>query len=55
MLLSKQYASRWPWRLGLLAMLGLLGLAWHFYLERSTYYYLAYHLFTFIQTKALFV
>lgn len=43
MLLAKQSASRWPARLGLLAMLGL---AWHCYLERAACYDLAYHVFT---------
>ncbi|MGI4865030.1 MAG: hypothetical protein ACRYFZ_13995 [Janthinobacterium lividum] len=55
MLLSKTYATRWPARLGLLAMLVLLGLAWHFYLERVAYYDMAYHLFTYIQRPELFI
>ena len=55
MLLSKQYATRWPMRLALLTMLVLLVFAWHFYLERSAYYDLAYHLFIYLKTKALFV
>jgi len=55
MLLSKTYATRWPARLGLLAMLVLLVLAWHFYLERVAYYDLAYHLFTYIQRPELFI
>ncbi len=55
MLLPKQYATRWPMRLALLTMLVLLVFAWHFYLERSAYYDLAYHLFIYLKTKALFV
>lgn len=55
MLLFKQYATRWPLRLGLLTMLVLLVLAWHFYLERSAYYDLAFHLFKYFQTDALFI
>lgn len=55
MLLPTTYASRWPARLGLLAMLGLLGLSWHFYLERVAYSDLAYHVFVNIQTKATFI
>ncbi|GAB3861105.1 hypothetical protein GCM10028822_40070 [Hymenobacter terrigena] len=55
MLLSKQYATRWPVRLGLVTMLVLLVFAWHFYMERSAYYDLAYHLFIYLKTKSLFV
>lgn len=55
MLLTKQYASRWPARLGLLAMLVLLVLAWHFYLERAAYYDLAYHVFTYVRRPELFI
>lgn len=55
MLLSKQYATRWPVRLGLLTMLVLLVLSWHFYQERSAYYDLAYHLFKYFHTNELFV
>ena len=55
MLLRKQYASRWPWRLGLLAMLVLLGLAWHFYLERVAFYDLSFQLFTFLRKPELFI
>lgn len=55
MLLTKTYATRWPWRAGLLAMLLLLAMSWHFYLERVAYYDLAFHLFTFIHTKSLFI
>jgi len=36
-------------------MLGLLALAWHFYLERAAYYDLAFHLFTYLRTKELFI
>ncbi|UPL49211.1 hypothetical protein [Hymenobacter sublimis] len=55
MLLSKQYATRWPLRLALATMLVLLLFAWHFYLERAAYYDLAYHLFIYLKDKALFV
>jgi len=55
MLLTKTYATRWPWRAGLLAMLLLLAMSWHFYLERVAYYDLAFHLFTFIHGKSLFI
>lgn len=55
MLLPKTYATRWPWRAGLLAMLLLLAMSWHFYLERVAYYDLAFHLFTFIHAKSLFI
>lgn len=53
MQLPVSYSSRWPSRLGLAAMLVLLVLAWHFYLERSAYYDLSYCVFLFIKTKAL--
>ena len=55
MLLAKQYVSRWPLRLGLATMLVLLVFAWHFYLERSAYTDLAYHVFIYLKTNALFV
>ena len=55
MLLNKKYATRGTLYLGLLAMLLLLALAWHFYLERVAYYDLAYHVFTFIRLKTLFI
>lgn len=55
MLLDKQYSTRGPVRLGLLAMLVLLVLAWHFYLERVAYYDLAFHLFTFLRRQELFI
>jgi hypothetical protein len=55
MLLPKQYATRWPVRLGLVTMLVLLVFAWHFYMERAAYYDLAYHVFIYLKTKSLFV
>lgn len=55
MLLDYRYATRWPMRLALLTLLVLLGLAWHFYLERSAYYDLAYHLFLYLKNDALAV
>ena len=55
MLLTKRYATRGPVRLGLLAMLVLLVLAWHFYLERVAYYDLAYHLFNYLRNPQLFI
>jgi hypothetical protein len=55
MLLRKNYTSRWPWRLGLLSMLVLLGLAWHFYLERVAFYDLSFQLFTFLRKPELFI
>ncbi|HEX8656284.1 MAG TPA: hypothetical protein VF690_02045, partial [Hymenobacter sp.] len=55
MLLSKQYATRWPVRLGLASLLVLLIFAWHFYLERTAFYDLSYHLFYYLKTKALFI
>jgi hypothetical protein len=55
MLLSKQYATRWPVRLGLATLLVLLVFAWHFYLERAAYYDLAYHLFHYLTAKSLFI
>ncbi|MET4107319.1 hypothetical protein [Hymenobacter sp. UYP22] len=55
MLLSKQYATRWPVLLGLLAMLVLAALAWHFYLERAAYYDLAWHTYVYTKTQALYV
>ena len=55
MLLPKQYATRWPMRLALLTMLVLLVFAWHFYLERSAYYDLAWHIFSYLKNKSLFV
>ncbi|MDO7850770.1 hypothetical protein [Hymenobacter convexus] len=55
MLLSKQYTTRWPARLGLLTMLVLLAMAWHFYQERTAYYDLAYHLFRYFQNNELFI
>jgi hypothetical protein len=55
MLLPKQYATRWPLRLGLATLLVLLVFAWHFYMERAAYYDLAYHTFIYLKTKHLFV
>lgn len=55
MLLHKKYATRSTLYLGLLAMLLLLALAWHFYLERAAYYDLAYHIFTFVRRPELFI
>ena len=55
MLLHKKYATRSTMYLGLLAMLLLLALAWHFYLERVAYYDLAYHVFTFLRRPELFI
>ena len=49
MLLNKKYVTRSTTHLGLVAMLLLLALAWHFYLERVAYYDLAYHVFTFLR------
>ncbi|WP_190242478.1 hypothetical protein [Hymenobacter lapidiphilus] len=55
MLLSKRYATRLPLYLAIATMLALLALAWHFYVERTAYYDLAYHLFYYLKDKALFV
>jgi len=55
MLLSKQYLSRWPLRLGLLVMVVLLGFAWHFYLERAASGDLSYHVFMYLKNNTLFV
>lgn len=55
MLLSKQYATRWPVRLAMVTMLVLLAFAWHFYLERTAFYDLSYHVFIYLKNKELFV
>ncbi|SHJ35661.1 hypothetical protein SAMN02745146_2900 [Hymenobacter daecheongensis DSM 21074] len=55
MLLSKQYSSRGPILLALATMLVLLVFAWHFYMERSAYYDLSYHLLIYLKDKSLFV
>lgn len=55
MLLSKRYATRLPLYLALATLLALLAMAWHFYVERTAYYDLAYHLFFYLKDKALFV
>ena len=55
MLLPKRYATRGPVYLGLATMLVLLVFAWHFYLERTAFYDLSYHLLTYLKTKSLFV
>ncbi len=55
MLLDKNYRSAAPRRLGLLAMLALLALAWHFYLERVAYYDLAFHLFIYLREDRFFI
>jgi len=55
MLLNKKYDTRAPVYLGLGTLLALLVFAWHFYLERTAFYDLSYHLLVYLQEKALFV
>lgn len=55
MLLSKQYATRWPFRLAFAAMLVLLLFAGYFYQERVCYIDLSYHLLYFLKGSALFI
>jgi hypothetical protein len=55
MLLSKQYATPWPMRLGLAVLLVLLVLAWVLYLERAAYYDLAWHVAMYLKSNSLFL